>query len=348
MRILLLWLAVSNVLAADRRELDIDASQVWTDTGIDLRAGDIITVMANGTVEFDSMHISGPDGLTRTWTDMTVHYPLANLGRGALIGRFTNNPAAIPFLVGTNRQRTTPLAGRLFLGINELAGNTGSGRYHVTVEWAQGVSPVARAAAYLPRVTQQMLDSIPPRVTDEEGNLGDRVNFIVVGSQDRLKAALAATNWVLVDRTRKEAVMHGLMTSLSKQSYVAMPMSDLQLFGRVQDFGYAQADPLKVVESRHHFRIWKAPLTLDGEQVWAGAGTHDVGFDKDHRDNRVTHRIDPATDGERDYIGQGLVYSGLVVKEEYMMPTYPVREGRTATGDSFTSDGRTLLIYLQP
>ncbi len=33
-----------------------------------------------------------------------------------------------------------------------------------------------------------------------------------------------------------------------------MPMSDLMLFGRMQDFGYAQADPLKVVESRHHFQ----------------------------------------------------------------------------------------------
>jgi hypothetical protein len=116
----------------------------------------------------------------------------------------------------------------------------------------------------------------------------------------------------------------------------------------VQDFGYAQADPVRVVASRHHFRIWKAPFTVGGETVWAGAGTHDIGFEKDQRNNEITHKIDPATDGERDYIGQSLQQTGMVVKEEYLTPTHPVKEARTATGGGFTSDGRTLIIYLQP
>lgn len=163
-----------------------------------------------------------------------------------------------------------------------------------------------------------------------------------------MQTALADAGWVVVDKTKRDAVLHGLLTSLSREAYLMMPMSPLELFGRVQDFGYAQADPLRVVESRHHFRIWKAPFTDGGEEVWAGAGTHDVGFDKDSRNNGITHRIDPATDGERDYIGQGLQDTGLVAKEEYMMATNPVREAKTATGSGFTSDGRTLVIYLQP
>jgi hypothetical protein len=125
-------------------------------------------------------------------------------------------------------------------------------------------------------------------------------------------------------------------------------MSELELFGRVQDFGYAQADPLMVVASRHHFRVWRAPFTADGATVWAGAGTHDIGFEKDQRNNGITHKIDPATDGERDYIGQSLQQTGEVAKEEYMTPTHPVTEAKTATGGGFTSDGRTLIIYLQP
>jgi hypothetical protein len=125
-------------------------------------------------------------------------------------------------------------------------------------------------------------------------------------------------------------------------------MSELQLFGRVQDFGYAQADPVMVVASRHHFRIWKAPFTAGGQTVWAGAGTHDIGFEKDQRNNGVTHKIDPATDGERDYIGQSLQQTGEVAKDEYLTPTHPITEARTATGGGFTSDGRTLIIYLQP
>ena len=121
-------------------------------------------------------------------------------------------------------------------------------------------------------------------------------------------------------------------------------MSELQLFGRPQDFGYAQADPLRVVASRHHFRIWKAPFTFNGMEVWAGAGTHDIGFDRDQRNNGVTHKIDPATDGERDYIRDSLTQTGMVVKSEYLTPTDPVTSARTATGSGFTSDGRTVII----
>jgi hypothetical protein len=124
-------------------------------------------------------------------------------------------------------------------------------------------------------------------------------------------------------------------------------MSELELFGRVQDFGYAQGDPLLVVAARHHFRIWRAPFTDGGETVWVGAGTHDIGFEKDQRNGHLTHKIDPVTDGERDYIGQSFAQSGMVVKEEYLTSMHAIKEAHTATGGGFTSDGHTLVIYLQ-
>jgi len=345
---LLLITAACCVFAADKKELDVKAEQIWTDTGFDVKAGDTLVLTASGTIQIDASRSSGPEGIARGWTDLMMQYPVTNSGRGALIGRFTDNPAARPFLVGPRTQRTVPVDGRLFLGVNQQAGQLGSGSFHVTIERTKAPPSAVNAAAHLSVLTQQMLDSIPLRVSDAEGNAGDRVNFIIVGSQEKVQAALSAAGWVVVDKTKKDAVLHGLLTSLSKEGYVTMPMSELELFGRVQDFGYAQADPLKVVASRHHFRIWKAPFTANGEQVWAGAGTHDIGFDKDNRNNGITHKIDPATDGERDYIGQGLQDTGLSVKQEYMTATNPVKEARTATGSGFTSDGRTLIIYLQP
>jgi hypothetical protein len=77
-----------------------------------------------------------------------------------------------------------------------------------------------------------------------------------------------------------------------------------------------------------------------------GAGTHDVGFDRDQRNNGITHKIDPNTDGERDYIRDNLTQTGMVVKTDYITPADPITKARTATGEEFTSDGRTLLIYL--
>jgi hypothetical protein len=123
-------------------------------------------------------------------------------------------------------------------------------------------------------------------------------------------------------------------------------MSELMLFDRVQDFGYAQADPFQVVASRHHFRIWKAPFQLQGQDVWAGAGMHDIGFDRDQRTNGVTHKIDPDSDNERDYIRDSLSQSGMVLKTGYITPTGPITNATTATGSAYTSDGRTLLVYL--
>jgi hypothetical protein len=338
-------LAASTLLAANRIEIDISASQIWTDTGIDLRVGDNVTITAIGDIQLDFSRTCGPDGLPRTWGDVKTSYPVVNSGRGALIGRFTENPAARGFFVGSFAQRNVPVSGHLFLGVNETAGQLGAGSFHVTVQWSpSSTTPVAYYAVF----PQQMLDGIPSRVTDIEGNLGDRVNFIIVGSQQRLLSALSDAGWMLADRTKKESVLHGVLTTLSKEAYVAMPMSELFLFGRAQDYGYVQADPLKAIASRHHFRLWKTPYTLYGEPVWAGAGTHDVGFDKDVRDNGLAHKIDPATDGERDYIGQSIQLSGFAVREDLLMPHDPIRQARTATGGGFISDGRTLVVFLQP
>ncbi|HMF78181.1 MAG TPA: LssY C-terminal domain-containing protein [Bryobacteraceae bacterium] len=347
-RALLLWIAAASVLfGSDKKEIDVSASQEWIDTGVDLKAGDRINIKATGTVQYDDgARSTGPEGLARGWMDLIMQFPVNAAGRGALVARVGDSGAARAFLVGVATTKTVPIAGRLFLGINQMPAVPGEGAYHVAIERTAGV-PAKTPAGPVPVFTQQVLEQIPARVNDAQGNLGDRVNFVVIGSLEAVQDALAAAGWVLVDKTRKDAVLTGLLRSLSKEAYVSMPMSELELFGRVQDFGYAQADPLMVVAERHHFRIWKAPFTASGETVWAGAGTHDIGFEKDQRNNGLTHKIDPATDAERDYIGQSLEQSGMVVKNEYLTSARTVKEARTATGGGFTSDGRTLIIYLQ-
>ena len=105
---------------------------------------------------------------------------------------------------------------------------------------------------------------VPRRIADEQGDPGDMVNFLIVGEEESMKKAFDAAGWVLVDRTKRDAVIHGLIATLSKQSYVEVPMSELYLFGRPQDFGFAHAEPFAVAASRHHLRVWKAPFTVQG------------------------------------------------------------------------------------
>ena len=194
---------------------------------------------------------------------------------------------------------------------------------------------------------QRDLQSLPRRVNDEFKNLGDMVNFVLIGSEKQVQDALAAANWHVADTSTPGSVAKAILMATQKEDYLQMPMSQLYLFGRVQDFGYEEAEPYAMVASRHHFRIWKSTATYNGKPVWAGAGTHDIGFEKDQRNGKVTHKIDPAVDGERDNIGESLEQAGQVRMMTYFTPSNPVQESKNATGGGFHSDGRVLVIFLQ-
>ena len=162
------------------------------------------------------------------------------------------------------------------------------------------------------KVTIEIVDRIPRRVVDAQGNAGDNTNFVVVGDEKKVIAAFEAAGWVQVDRAKEDAIVHGLLSVLNKQAYVELPMSELTLFGRVQDYGLAHAEPIAVVMQRHHLRLWKAPFKVDDQELWVGAATHDIGFDRDQRNNGVTHKIDPDVDLEREFVKESLDDTGLV------------------------------------
>jgi hypothetical protein len=191
------------------------------------------------------------------------------------------------------------------------------------------------------------IDDLPRRVHDQFNNLGDMVNFVLIGSQQQVQTSLETADWHLADTDTKKAVVNAVLQTYDKKDYLAMPMSTLYLFDRGQDFGYEMADPYAVVASRHHFRLWKAPFSWNGQTVWAGAGTHDIGFEKDQRNGKVTHKIDPAVDGERENIGSSLQKTGKVKNLSYYLPPNPVQEAKNATGGGYHSDGRILVIQLQ-
>jgi hypothetical protein len=209
------------------------------------------------------------------------------------------------------------------------------------------VKTLAVARAPLDDALAKDLQSLPRRVNDEFKNLGDMVNFVLIGSEKQVQDALAAANWHVADTSTPGAVAKAILMATQKEDYLQMPMSQLYLFDRVQDFGYEMAEPYAMVASRHHFRIWKSTLTYNGLPVWAGAGTHDIGFEKDQRNGKVTHKIDPMVDGERDHIGESLQQAGQIRMMHYFTPSDPIQDARNATGGGYQSDGRVLVMFLQ-
>jgi len=348
---------------------NVSTTQLWTDTGVDLQAGDVLDITASGTQNCDPMGLSGAsaEGL-----------PVAGALPGALIAKL--QAQGIPVPIGSSKQVKVDSPGHLFLGINSGAKPPCKGSFAVKVHRAQapssrgdllkqqlgtaaeiflagqlGIGSGNATAAPALKISNAPLDSglrkdidgLPRRVNDQFKNLGDMVNFVVIGSQQQVQGAFDAANFHVADTDDKKAVLEAAMMTYENKDYLAMPMSTLYLFNRPQDFGYEQAEPIAMVASRHHFRLWKAPFTWNGQTVWVGAGTHDIGFAKDKRNGSVTHKIDPSVDGERENIGGSLQKGGKVKSMAYYLPPNPVQDAKNATGDGYHSDGRILVIFVE-
>src|SRR5689334_14946887 len=193
----------------------------------------------------------------------------------------------------------------------------------------------------------QMLPALPRRVASKSGTPGDMVNLLLIGTKQQVADAFKAAGWVQPDQSTSDAITHAIQDVVNHTAYSEMPISKLYLFGHAQDFGFAEGMPIQIVAERNHFRLWRAPwLDAKGQTVWAGAGTHDVGIERDSA-GQLTHRIDPNVDNERAYILQTLQDAGKVASSEYLTPADPVKQALTATGDVYRSDGRILVIYLK-
>ena len=355
--------------AANDYSFNVSTTQTWTDTGVDLSAGDVLNITASG-----NCNPSGVSGAS------TQALPVADALPGALIAKL--QAQGTPVLIGSSKEVTVDAAGHLFLGINAGDKPPCKGSFEVKVHrQAQTASSrgdvlkqqlVAAAGIFLAgqlgvqqpgsttatpalKISNTPLDSglrknidgLPRRVNDQFKNFGDMVNFVLIGSEKQVQSAIDAANFHVADTSDKKAVLEAAMTTYENKDYLTMPMSTLYLFNRPQDFGYEQAEPIAMVASRHHFRLWKAPFTWNGQTVWVGAGTHDIGFAKDKRNGDVTHKIDPNVDGERENIGASLEKGGKVKSMSYYLPPNPVQDAKNATGDGYKSDGRILVVFVE-
>ena len=343
-------------------QFDVDATKEWMDTKVDLRQGEKLRFTATGTITYpaDKKHPDGrtfgPDGLPRSFDDLIHQYAVTDSGHGTLIGRLGSDDGAQAFAVGKTSEYEAPVGGRLFLGINQSMKDAAeaTGNFQVKIEIISPGLSTATAIAVggppetpVPMITPALLSRIPRRISDKQGNPGDMVNVFIIGSQAQLEKVFSAAGWVNVDSSVENSVMNAVMDSFEKKDYLTMPMSTLYLFDRPQDYGFAHAEPVRVAMSRNHLRAWKSPYLVDGRSLWCIAATHDIGFERDQRNNGLTHKIDPSIDGEREYVNDTLSETGLVVQRSHVMPSDPLLTARTATGGEFHSDGRILVLVLK-
>src|SRR5215831_12430554 len=351
------------------KKITISTASDWTDTDVTLEAGNVLQIAVPDGVALSTPESQHPCNSAVPSASVPNHLRVASSPPDVLVAKLAVN--AQPFPVVTSRNISITSNGHLYLAPNSvdnchraMAVSIHTGPAASTIFknklstaaqiWLKGQfgRDTATGAPNVPSLPidpslREQIARLPRRVPDQFNNPGDMVNFVIIGSEEQVQKALANANWHIADTSNSDAVIRAIEMSRANQDYVQMPMSLLYLFGRVQDFGYEQAEPYAVVASRHHFRLWKAPFQYEGKPVWVGAGTHDIGFEKDQRNGRITHKIDPAVDGERQNIGESLEKTGLVAKITSYLPANPVQSANNATGGEYHSDGRILIITLR-
>jgi hypothetical protein len=119
------------------RTVDVPGNSRGMDTGIDVRAGEPLTISATGTIiAGQRVGQVGPDGQSSSGLGINTR-PVPSAGVGALIGyiRMANGQLSPPYLVGSNLSTTAPHDGRLILAINDDNYNDNSGSFSVRIRF---------------------------------------------------------------------------------------------------------------------------------------------------------------------------------------------------------------------
>ena len=124
--------AVAGVATARRagNAYVIQANQPWTDTGIQVNAGDQVTFRVTGQIgTMQGQPTVGPEGKTGETSDK---YPMPTMQAGALIGRVGTGA---PFSIGSEQAPIQMQSGgSLLLGINDDFFGDNTGAFSVTIQ----------------------------------------------------------------------------------------------------------------------------------------------------------------------------------------------------------------------
>jgi hypothetical protein len=115
-----------------QRTVSVYADRQWTDTGINVRAGDILRFDPTGVISWGPDREDGPAGEANS--PYNRNRPLPNNAGGALIGRIGSSTGDMFYIGGDRGTFRARTSGRLYLGVNDDYLQDNSGTFRVLVE----------------------------------------------------------------------------------------------------------------------------------------------------------------------------------------------------------------------
>jgi len=194
---------------------------------------------------------------------------------------------------------------------------------------------------------RQALERLPCCTTNRRGTRqGDPLNLAIVGTYEDVVHALMRAGWDETETIYGTSLWKTVQSFLTGSRYRYSPISALYVFGRSQDIALQKAR--EAIHERNHLRLWLTPLTHQGQPVWIGQISRDIGVRFTSK-TITTHKIDPDVDETRGYLLQDLWYSQGLARYGYTdgVGAAPYSEPRSnLTGDPYFSDGLRLVVWV--
>ena len=194
---------------------------------------------------------------------------------------------------------------------------------------------------------RQYLETLPCCVLGgDRKTAGDPLNLVIVGDGPHVLATLVRRGWDFTETMRGDTMWRTATSSVFGSKYRTSPVSPLYLFDRPQDIALQKAR--NTVDERNHLRLWRTPVTLDGQNVFVGQISRDIGVKLSSK-TFVTHKIDPVVDEARLYITLDIVASQTLRAVGYVKGVgYSDRKAPrfNYTKDPFYTDGLRVVLIL--
>ena len=195
---------------------------------------------------------------------------------------------------------------------------------------------------------RRALEAYPCCVLGPDGKSpGDPLNIVVVGPRNgKVFHPFVRRAWDPAETVTGSTVMSTIWSSVFGVKYRTSPVSALYLEGRKQDITLQKARGS--VDERNHLRLWRTPLIYQGNAVWIGQISRDIGVRMSSK-TITTHKIDADVDETRDYLVQDLLLSGSLTGIGYVGgvgAASPQEPRYNYTLDPYFTDGLRVVLFL--
>jgi len=224
-----------------------------------------------------------------------------------------------------------------------------TGKYDFQRVEFEKIYPPEQVHDYSLKELPAVLKSLPATTTDARGKgAGDPLNLVVVGKQGSFALAFGRQGWNVTEVLTFGNVFKLISSFVFGRTWETSPVSSLYVFDRPQDFALQKARG--TIHERNHLRLWLAPFTCEGDLVFVGQISRDIGLRFTFKaPGWMTHKIDPDVDEARNYLTQEMLTTESVRRVGWVEgagKSTRAKPQRNLTGDPYYTDGLRVVLFL--